>query len=649
MGPPSFEITEGQTLSTWFTAQFPLATDFTVEMLIDFEDGEISNREILQAIVEDEVVTAASVTTASAFLYYPSQFNIVQVLRKAAGIQTDAEIFSDITSPFQKDRAERFSRLNFGEYFLKKIDVWVVCYSNILERWLTFSNITQITINTSNTGANFTLTLSLDEITPFEDQPISPFRSGDEDDNYVKSLGINDLVYISFYGVEYDSASISNTLRNSNWDLVGLVDNVTKSINSISGELSYNVTGRDLAKLFIEDGSYYFPIAYASGARLNVGEAERKEGAFFKRVEGGDFIDYLGLEGGFTIAQAFTFIMEALSTTNLIEDSVLAPIYERSPEREARGFYGGVWRLVRLAIEEKLSTRTIADSTIQQEQGSMLNSMQKYIVDPFAQMILDTYGSQYVLIIREPPFTEEGILNHLDSGAAGAEVTGLPFVEIDGGAVLNISLQFHADEDIYTWFRITPKGIFFSDPEILGSLPAVYFPEYVDRWGSKPYDKVTNYLRMDVTAGQEEEQRDTVAEASIRDLRVAVEMFQYLPFVRKGSITLSLIDSGIKKGGFVQITNEFGQLEIFYVDGVTYQYSQQGETEERTVVQVSRGMVRDYVEGNGAGGAEMTYFNIIDFKGYSTDETFTEGSPTVNWTVRKNVFDFFFKREQFNV
>jgi hypothetical protein len=81
----------------------------------------------------------------------------------------------------------------------------------------------------------------------------------------------NDVVFIS------DSASIkrrdikkrneffihSSEIPEKNWDMIGLIDNCSVSNNYESVESNINANGRDLMKLLIEDGSYFFTKSFA--------------------------------------------------------------------------------------------------------------------------------------------------------------------------------------------------------------------------------------------------------------------------------------------------------------------------------------------------------------------------------------------------
>lgn len=62
-------------------------------------------------------------------------------------------------------------------------------------------------------------------------------------------------------------------LKNKDWDMIGLIDSNSISINYEGNEESVSISGRDLTKLLIEDGSYFFAKSYAN--------PENSDGIFF--------------------------------------------------------------------------------------------------------------------------------------------------------------------------------------------------------------------------------------------------------------------------------------------------------------------------------------------------------------------------------
>lgn len=85
-------------------------------------------------------------------------------------------------------------------------------------------------------------------------------------------ISSNDILFISFekldmelvkdtadwYSVDADNFKISTKLAEGVYDMIGLVDEVKVVTNSQSSEAYVEITGRDLMKLLIEDGSFFF-------------------------------------------------------------------------------------------------------------------------------------------------------------------------------------------------------------------------------------------------------------------------------------------------------------------------------------------------------------------------------------------------------
>lgn len=85
-------------------------------------------------------------------------------------------------------------------------------------------------------------------------------------------ISSNDILFISFekldmelvkdtadwYSGDVDNFKISTKLAEGVYDMIGLVDEVKVVTNSQSSEAYVEITGRDLMKLLIEDGSFFF-------------------------------------------------------------------------------------------------------------------------------------------------------------------------------------------------------------------------------------------------------------------------------------------------------------------------------------------------------------------------------------------------------
>lgn len=105
----------------------------------------------------------------------------------------------------------------------------------------------------------------------FEDNFYSKSEFEDVESNYFNWLiSSNDLLFISFEKLEMetkrnnnvlgdeDNFSIESLISSGIYDMIGLVDDVKVVTNAQSSESYVEITGRDLMKLLIEDGSFFF-------------------------------------------------------------------------------------------------------------------------------------------------------------------------------------------------------------------------------------------------------------------------------------------------------------------------------------------------------------------------------------------------------
>ena len=82
------------------------------------------------------------------------------------------------------------------------------------------------------------------------------FNSGDYYSNLISN---NDLLFISFnYNEDNEYVTSIEQLKNGNYDLIGLVDDVQIVKNPQGSDYTIQISGRDLMKLLIEDGSFFF-------------------------------------------------------------------------------------------------------------------------------------------------------------------------------------------------------------------------------------------------------------------------------------------------------------------------------------------------------------------------------------------------------
>lgn len=634
----------------------------------------------------------------------------------------------------------------------------------------------------------------------------------------------NDLVYIRYETLELekekrlrDSGKLklnNSDIPGNTYDLIGLVDQNSISFNAQNNDVQIKITGRDLMKVAIEDGCYFFPLEFAQGVIANLGENERSQNKVIQRSFINGKLLSLNAYTNRTIQFSLKFVMQQLSNSGLVPNEVFsgypkseltrkfikdnqetirkqenleskkdsaityikrvrresglsAPeksledtasngvfnsilslerndnligldeegnkivtkqainqlngsLFDRNkidittyfqsnpgfrsleyvrdyfdykeniPEIESeQALADGVWQIIKLVIEgdnvennaQTLSNRRIVDSSIAEEQGSIINYFKKICQEPFVEFRGDTYGDKYYFIVRTPPFDKKKFTGlvysdiETEESEKGNDSTNIPFsseleesqqnakfsdtiIEIEDSDVLNESISYN-DDEVYTFYQLTPKGLFFGNESqaTLAFLPAVYLDRFSDIWGSKPYSVVSNYVTYNNIGDDNASKREKYLQAQVfYDLKYLIDCHSYLPFTKKGTITING-DRRIKKGTCIY---HKARNEVYYVDGVQQSYSMANQNIDRTTtITVSRGMKEPYIRGkletftNSEGlfvNKFISYFNIvktpIDESVFSQNLGGTNLSDRIfeNWTVDKDVFDFFLKR-----
>lgn len=140
----------------------------------------------------------------------------------------------------------------------------------------------------------------------------------------------NDIVWIRFEALEIEakertqnrqSLEVSpDELPGKIYDMIGLVDAVSRQTDPESNSISIGVTGRDLIKLLIDDGIYFFPSDVVGGAYSNDPENRRVEGLIYSKAQ------YIEKTVGFSLK----YLLNALAVISVCPDSLFDP-YEYKP------------------------------------------------------------------------------------------------------------------------------------------------------------------------------------------------------------------------------------------------------------------------------------------------------------------------------
>lgn len=469
----------------------------------------------------------------------------------------------------------------------------------------------------------------------------------------------NDIVFIQFEELEIEGdkrnkhkgeLNIENLiigidkLPGRYYDLIGMVDTNSISDSSGNAEVNITVTGRDLMKTVLEDGEYFYTADFAGqtggvtvdNSTINSGNNDLNRP--IKRLIDGN-LNFFNAYVDRTIEYSLKFVLNMLSNIEVCDNSLFkyytdkvkryayADVNDKPNQNLETVDVAGIWQIIHLIIDESISKRRLVDSSIVSDQGSLINFIQGKIVHkPFAEFFGDTYGDKYYFIARKPPFSQESYNSNKKYA-----------IDIDPSLIVSENLTFD-DGEVFSWYRITPKGNFFGDDQsiALTYFPTIFFEEYARIWGSRPLVQVSNYIDYNGIKDQRGTlELDYLIDQARQDLAFLIETNAYRPFTRKGTITLAMGDRRIKRG---QCIRHKGTGEVYHVDVVTHTGSiSEGGVDRMTVLTISRGMVEKYMEDK-----DVNYFNIINLH-----KDLNGRSKSTNFKVNRDIFHFFMTRQQF--
>lgn len=487
-------------------------------------------------------------------------------------------------------------------------------------------NIINCNTSKSLSGGTFNLTVSEsvgDTVGTKERFSIASINSSesfmDIEGYYSSVLSNNDLVFIRYERLELEKESAkrstvsaqdlaaysnedSDILRT--WDMIGFITNIVSTHNASPADRVININGQDLTKLLTEDGSYFMPLRFVEGSNKRFfygGDAE--DGWFKRNVISGDYNYYFAYKVK-SIRETIGFIVNHLSNIGLVDDRAFdgygdrrSKIYDFSPDTsEYRGTkeVKGIWRIVKFFIDEASEERRIADDSFTNPEGTLMDFFKRVCQMPFVEFFGDTYIDTFDFIIRKPPFDKSSIQNIARKGQ---------YISIEDSDLYSYNLYF--DERNYSWYQIQPQNGLFADDGYtsLTYFPIVYFPQYADVFGNKKLVVPNNYVSKDALDGNKGDlNKNLFVRKMLNDYIYMIESNIYLPFTRKGNITLNG-DRRIKVGTFVKLNKT---NELFYVTGVSQSGSYGKRIDRTTTIQVERGMIFDYVLG----------VNFVQTKGY---------------------------------
>jgi hypothetical protein len=507
------------------------------------------------------------------------------------------------------------------------------------------------------------------------------------------AIQANDLVYIRFEdlasdaknkAVDSDFKLSGEAVARQGWDMIGMVDTVPQVVNSVDNNVLIRITGRDLIKAWIDDECVFFPEEYATAVFANIGDYD--DGKLIKRLFG-RLIDFSAFVQT-SIAFNLQFILNQLSNTGYVSNKAFSgyPKGDRTqiqrrmfnfPDEAEFGSLNtksndnrqptedveseGIWKIIKLVVDENVRSRRVVDDSIFASQGSLLNFVRKVCQEPLVEFITDTYGNQFYLTARKPPYDKKSLtslvydvevekgsgdnktkpdLSRADQVFSEDLTLSNLTLSIDEGVVFNENLTY--ETRAYAWYSYNPKGLLSGVTQDMSwaYIKAVQFKEYADVWGSKPFQQTSNYVMF--FDYQDVKSPDSVLQyenQALQDLKYIVDSNAYLPFTRKGSITIHG-DRRFKRGMFCHYlpTNE-----VFLIDSVQQRRDiTNGSVDRVTTLTVSRGMIEPYIRGVGG----KSYFNIIDTEAPDVMKLGEANKILSKWKVNPDVFNFFLHRKQ---
>jgi len=464
----------------------------------------------------------------------------------------------------------------------------------------------------------------------------------------------NDLIFISYEPLQieeifektrYDMFNpiwVDNIAKGY-YDMIGMVGSCEINRGYANADIQISVRGKDLTKLLSDDSIYFYPESFIQTGLFANGLDSHGLARIENRLIG--FIsDYYK-----TIDVSIKFIINALSSMEVCPDELFssyASSGENGADERSTHFNilpgdkdtvqsKGIWQIVKFIMDETIKDRHIIDSSIGNQNGSILNHLSKLIQEPFIEMITDTYKNQFFITVRPKPFNKDAFLSLAKFGEE--------HFTISKDLVYSDFLTFNED-DIYSWYRLEPTGLIAGAGSTVAwaYLKAVRFDHYTKIWGERPLEISSNYFRFD-SEESTDLQTNKFIEQALYDLQFLVDIYQYSPFTRKG--TLNIVGDRRYKVGTIVYYEKTD--EYFYIEGVNQRYIKGRDTIDRvTTLTVSHGMVKSYIN---------KYFEIIDTSLKEEDFRRVKQEGNFDWVVKllstwrvnEDVFNFFLKRLQF--
>lgn len=517
----------------------------------------------------------------------------------------------------------------------------LICDLDADRKWvLRKSNITQFESNDTGSAGEYVAESSLYEL---DNTGEAIRRNQFFFNNVIKS---NDLVFIRFETLKIEAKQRykdnnnyyvdKSMIPNRIYDMIGLVDSTTMNINPKSNDVAIDIMGRDLSKLFLEDGTYFFALENSGGVVRVAGSTQLKN-SLLSRIMEEKGMKFIGLYNFTSIEEILKYIIQQLANIKIVPDSLFSAYGDRrnkrfneinfNPVTDSKSDYvpqfeetvsNGIWQIVKLVIDKSVSQRRLADTSFSTAQGSLINFIHSACQPPLVEFFMDTYGDQFHLIIRKPPYDQKALISLIEgkvSTERGTPDTPPVIVDIDSEDVLQ-EILIMDDSQVYSWYHFFPKGAMINSSIDYSTaiFPAIFFDEYAQVFGSKPFQQSHAYVPY-VPMSFDSENGNLLFEQGFSDMKYVIESNQYLPFTRKGTIVLNG-DRRIKIGNIIRYKPTG---EIFFVESVQHniQISEGSVIDRTTTIQVTRGMVEQFIYGIHLSAKDgksifVSYFNLIN-------------------------------------
>ena len=547
--------------------------------------------------------------------------------------------------------------------------VWVRAIDKIVDITPFVNNC--ITNKQSDIGSfNFSLNpvLDIDELIRFGDETLSYFPINGKKYHYIdffeKNLQQNDVVFIRFEQLDSDK-QIDSALQNlgtqyrqpfhlkggRRWDMIGLIDSCNVGYSSLSTDKTLSVVGRDLMKLLVEDGSYFLPYKFIEGKDTEnkfVWGGDKDDNWFKRNFISGNFDFFFSYEMK-SIRDSLQFIINHLSNLGVTPDSLWQAYGDdRTKVYDINKFQdkavNGVWQIIKLAIDENVEERVLVNDGLINPDGTLYEFFNVICQKPFVEFWGDTFTDTFDFIVRQPPFTRSAI---------ESVVVNDLYIKIEESSLKGYQLAF--DTTFYSHYQIEPQNQWAGTE--LGTwqaiIPIIYMPQFADTFGNKRYYVKDTYIDRISAFGQDGDIKfNSFIEGMLNDYKFLIETNAYLPFTRRGTITLNG-DRRIKKGSFVinEATNE-----LFYVEGVSNSFSVTSRDIDRTTtLTVSRGMKMNVLNKSIVTETNYSYFDIVDadlitstiLKKLNNEEVRAKKNTQTKFGVNEDAFNYFLNREHF--